>query len=99
MKEVVIHQLDLMIIVGPFQLNYSTPLGSRARDTTITLGKTALFVATALDPKQSNSGAADLRTMTVGRELGPSFGRKEKMREGRAEPMPELGSLQWLPLL
>lgn len=29
----------------------------------------------------------------------PSVGRKEKMGEGRAEHVPELGSLRWLPLL
>lgn len=40
-----------------------------------------------------------LQMMMVGRVLVSSFGWKEKVGEGRAEPVPGLGSFWWFPLL
>lgn len=42
-KEVVICQLDWVIVVGSFQLNYSVLLGSGAQDLTVAVGKMSLF--------------------------------------------------------
>lgn len=88
-----------MLIVGPFQLSYSILLRRGAQDVTITLGKMALC-SHCFRPKQGSSGAADQKTMTVGRELGPSFGKKEKMgeRQGQA-PCSRCSSPTGAPLL
>lgn len=53
-KEVVIRQLDWVIVVGSFLLNYSILLGSGAQDLMVALGKITLLAA-ALDP-QTNKG-------------------------------------------
>lgn len=73
------------------------PPRSGAQGVTTTLGKMTL--CHHFRRRQGPCGAAEQRMIMVGRLLGPAFGRQEKMGEGRAEPMPGLGSFWWLPLL